>query len=160
MIANGGTINCSGKCHNINLAMGEYVFNIPMISIPMGGVYVVLDVQWLQSLGTMNFNFRKLFKKFSWEGKEYELNGITRKQSKVISSNGMKKLLKKGHQGIVSQLFSLDVQTSDFQRVINKHSKVFEYIPKGLPHTCDFDHAIHLIPRSVPPNPHALLISL
>ena len=36
MISDGGTINCSGKCHNINLAMGEYVLNIPMISIPMG----------------------------------------------------------------------------------------------------------------------------
>ena len=76
---------------------------------------------------------------FSWEGKEYELNGITRKPSKVITSNGIKNLLKKEHQGVVAQLFSLDVQTSkfpifpDLQRVINKHSKVFEYIPKGIP---------------------------
>ena len=49
--------------------------------------------------------------KFSWEGKKYELNGITRKPYKVISSNGMTKLFKKGHQGIVAQLCSLDVQT-------------------------------------------------
>ena len=32
--------------------------------------------------------------KFSWEGKEYELNGITEKPSKVIISNGMAKLSK------------------------------------------------------------------
>ena len=73
----GGTINCSGKCHNINLTMGEYVMNSPMISIPMGGIDVVLGVQCLQSLGTVAFNFQRLFMKFSWEGKEYELNGIT-----------------------------------------------------------------------------------
>jgi hypothetical protein len=42
MIANGGTINCSGKCNKINLTMGEYVMNSPMIFIPMGGVDVVL----------------------------------------------------------------------------------------------------------------------
>ena len=47
MIADGGTINCSGKCNNINMDMGEYVLNIPMISIPMGGDNVVLGVQWL-----------------------------------------------------------------------------------------------------------------
>ena len=41
MIADGETINCSGKFHNINLDMGEYVLNIPMISILMGGVDVV-----------------------------------------------------------------------------------------------------------------------
>jgi len=57
MVANGGTINFSGKCHNIKLTMGEYVLNNPMLSIPMGGVDVVLEVQWLQSLGMIAFNF-------------------------------------------------------------------------------------------------------
>jgi carbamoylphosphate synthase small subunit len=44
MIADGGTINCSGKCNKINLTMGEYVMNIPMIYIPMGGVDFILGV--------------------------------------------------------------------------------------------------------------------
>ena len=57
MIADGGNINCSGKCHNINITMGEYVLNSPMISIPMGGADIVLGVQWLQSLGMVAFNF-------------------------------------------------------------------------------------------------------
>jgi hypothetical protein len=75
----------------------------------------------------------------------------------VISSNGMTKLLKKGHQGVISQLFSLDIQTSktsipqDLQGIIDKHSKVFEDIPKGIPPTRNHDHEIHLIPGSVPP---------
>ena len=60
IVANGGTINFSGKFHNIKLAMGEYVLNSPMLSIPMGGVDVVLGVQWLQSLGTVAFNFQEL----------------------------------------------------------------------------------------------------
>ena len=89
MIANGGTINFSGKCHNIKLSMGEYVLTSPMLSIPMGGVDVVLGVQWLQSLGTIAFNFQELFIKFSMEGKEVELRGIARKPGKIISSNGM-----------------------------------------------------------------------
>ena len=98
----------------------------------MGGVDDVLGVQWLQSLRTVDFNFQKKFMKFSWEGIEYELNCIIGKPSNVISSNGMKKLLKRGHQCVVAQLCSLDVQKSKFyisphfQRVINKHSKVFE----------------------------------
>jgi hypothetical protein len=138
--------------------MGEYVMNSPTIAIPMGGVDVVLGIQWLQSLGTVAFNFQELFMKFSLEGKEIEIRGITGKPSKVIISNGMKKLLKKGHQGVIAQLCSLDVQTSkpsipqDLQRIIDKHSKVFEDIPKGLPPTQNHDHEIHLILGSVPPN--------
>ena len=72
MVANGGTINCSGKCHNIKLEMGEYVFNSPILSIPMAGVDVVLGVQWLQSLGTVAFNFQELFLNFFQ--KERKLN--------------------------------------------------------------------------------------
>ena len=70
----------------------------------------------------------------------------------------MKKLLKKEHQGIIVQLCSLYVQTSkpsilqDLQEIIDKHSKVYEDIFKGLPPTRNHDHEIHLIPGSVPPN--------
>jgi hypothetical protein len=66
--------------------MGEYVMNIPMIAIPMGGVDVVLGIQWLQSLGKVAFNFQELFMKFLLEGKEIELRGITGKLGKVTSS--------------------------------------------------------------------------
>ena len=48
MIVDVGTINFSRKLHKITLTMGEYVLNIPMTVIPMGGVDVVLGVQWLQ----------------------------------------------------------------------------------------------------------------
>ena len=70
MIADGGTINLSGKYHKITLTMGEYLLNIPMIAIPMGGVDVVVRVQWLQSLGTMAFNVLELFMKFSLNEKK------------------------------------------------------------------------------------------
>ena len=67
MVENGGTINFSGKCHNIKLTMVEYVLNIPMISIPIGGADVVLGVQWLQSFGMVAFNFQEIFLKFFYK---------------------------------------------------------------------------------------------
>jgi hypothetical protein len=69
MITDGGTINFSRKCNKINLTMGEYVMNSPIISIPIGGVDVVLGVQWLHSFAIVDFNFQELFMKFSLEGK-------------------------------------------------------------------------------------------
>ena len=72
MVANVGTINFFGKHHNIKLSMGEYVFNSPILSIPMGGVDVVLGIQWLQYLGMIAFNFQELFLNFFW--KERRLN--------------------------------------------------------------------------------------
>ena len=75
--------------------MGEYVLNNRMLSIPMGGVDVVIGVQWLQSLQTMTFNFQELFFNFFWEGKEIELRGNVGKPGKIISSNSMTNILKK-----------------------------------------------------------------
>ena len=43
--------------------------NSTMITIPMGGADVVLGIQWLQSLGMVDFNFQEVFMKFSLEGK-------------------------------------------------------------------------------------------
>ena len=137
--------------------MGEYVLKSPMISIPMGGVDIVLGVQWLQSLGTIYFNFQELFMKFFWEGKEIELRGIEGKTRKIINSHSMTKILNKQQRGLIVQLCSLDVQTSklavspDLQKILDRYSKVFD-TPKGLPPTRDHDHSINLIPGSVPPN--------
>jgi hypothetical protein len=157
IIGDGGAINCSRKFHSIKLNMEEHFLDSPKITIQMGGVYVVLGVQWLQSLGTiLALNFQYIFMRFSLDGKEIELIGIQGKPYKVISSNTMTKLLKKGHHCVVSQLCSLDVKSSIsspplHQIVINNHSKVFGEIPKVFPHACDHDHLIHLQPRIVPP---------
>ena len=112
MVADGKPINCAGKCHNINLSMWQYVLKSPMIVIPMGGVDVVLGVQWLQYLGTLSFNFQELFKKFIWEGKEFYLRGIKGKPCKIIISHSMTKLLNKKQRGVIEKLCSLDAQTS------------------------------------------------
>jgi hypothetical protein len=42
----------------------------------MGGVVVVLGVQWLQSLGIVALNFQYIFMTFSSHGKEIDLRGI------------------------------------------------------------------------------------
>ena len=155
MVANGRTINCFGKCHNIKITMGDYVLNSPMISIPMGGADVALGVKWLQSFGTIAFNFQEIFLKLFSKGNEVELQGIARKLGNIISSNVMKNLLKKDQQGLIAQLCSLEVPTSKssispyLQKVLDNQSKVFE-TPKGMPPIFEHDHASHLIPGSVP----------
>eukprot|EP00253_Pinus_taeda_P013103 PITA_13103 len=83
-------------------------------------------------------------------------NFIHWKPGNIISSNDMTKLLKKEQRGVIAQLCLLDVSTleasisPDLQQVLDNHSKVFE-TPKGIPPIRDHDHAIHLIPVSVPP---------
>ena len=61
----------------------------------------------------LGYNFQELFMKFSTEGKEFELRGIAGKLGNIMSSNGMKNLLEKEERGVIAQLCSLDVSTSE-----------------------------------------------
>ena len=68
----------------------------------------------------------------------------------------MTTLLKKGKQGVNTQLYSLYVQTCkapispDIQRVLKNPSKAFEDIPISHPPIQDLDNAINLNIGSVP----------
>jgi len=57
LVANGGSIDCVGKCHNIKISMGECNLEIPMYIIPIRGVDVVLGIQclifWLLMVGVL-----------------------------------------------------------------------------------------------------------
>ena len=62
-------------------------------------------------MGMVAFNFEEIFLKFFSEGKEVELRGSAGKLGKIISSNFMKKLLKKEQRGVIAQLCLLEVPT-------------------------------------------------
>ncbi|KAH9301200.1 hypothetical protein KI387_012783, partial [Taxus chinensis] len=83
MITDGGTVTCFGKCHSIKLAMGDYILNSPMYAISMGGADIVLGVQWLTTLGTIEMNFQGLFMRFHSEGRTFELRGLRAKSPQI-----------------------------------------------------------------------------
>jgi hypothetical protein len=56
--------------------MGEYNLENPMYVIPIGGVDIVMGIQWLRTLGTMSTNYKDLFMRFELAGIKYELKGL------------------------------------------------------------------------------------
>ena len=73
MIANGGTLPCKGKCHNVHISMGDYNLRSDMFSLPLGECDVVLGAQWLHTLRLvlwilLNFgcSFQSMGKNKNW----------------------------------------------------------------------------------------------
>ena len=118
----------------------------------MGAVDIILGVQWLTTLGIIEMNFQELFTQFQSKGKVVKLRGLKEKSPQMISSHQMQKLLKKGADGFVAQLCSLEVSQSnalthpDLQAIIDRHSVILGVKPKGLPPKRDHRHAIQLVP--------------
>ena len=51
MVADSKKIENVGKCHKVKLQMQEYNLESDFFAVPLGGVDVVLRIQWLQTLG-------------------------------------------------------------------------------------------------------------
>ena len=66
MVAEGKKIENVGKCHKVKLQMQEYNLESDFFAIPLGGVDVVLGIQWLQTLSTYSANHQEHFIKFRW----------------------------------------------------------------------------------------------
>ncbi len=76
MVADGKTIDNVGKCHKRELNIQDYSLTSDFYTLPLGGVDVVLGIQWLETVGTYSANHREHFIKFNWQGQKYKLQGF------------------------------------------------------------------------------------
>jgi len=56
MVVDGKKIEKVGKCHKVKLQSHDYNIESEFYAIPLGGVDVVLGIQWLQTLVTYSSN--------------------------------------------------------------------------------------------------------
>ena len=68
MVANGKKIEKVGKSHKVKLQIQDFNSESLFFTIPLGGVDVVLGIQWLRTLGTYAANHQVKFIKFKWGG--------------------------------------------------------------------------------------------
>ena len=55
-----------------------------LYTLRLGGVDIILGVQWLQTLGTYSANHQKHFIKFKWQGKNYKPHGFQPPDTQVV----------------------------------------------------------------------------
>jgi hypothetical protein len=158
MVADGKKIENVGKCHKVKLQIQDFNLESELYTVPLGGVDVVLGVQWLQTLGTYSVNHQKHFIKFKWQGKRYKLYGFQPPQTQVVSSQQMEKMIQKGATAYFIQCHQMEIQESEqdnsrapeIQELIQKHKKVFQDLPMELPPQRRIEHVIEVKPGSSP----------
>ena len=69
----------------------DFNLELELYTVPLGGVDVVLGVQWLQTLGTYSVNHQEHFIQLKWQGQSYKLDGFQPPQTQVVSSQQIKK---------------------------------------------------------------------
>ena len=96
MVVDGKKFGNVRKCHKVKLQIQDFNFESELCIVPLGGIDVVLGVQWLQTLGTYSVNHQKHLIQFKWKGKSYKLDNFQPTQTHVFSSQQIQKIIRKG----------------------------------------------------------------
>ncbi|OMP06305.1 Retroviral aspartyl protease [Corchorus olitorius] len=74
-VANGNSLACVAACKNLPWTLQGSVFVTDVLLLPLGSCDMVLGVQWLETLGDINWNFKELRMEFVVNGKKFMLRG-------------------------------------------------------------------------------------
>ena len=75
-IGNGDVLRCNRICNDVVLHVSDLQIKQNFYQFALGGADVVLGIQWLATLNTVQANWKEMFMKFTIDGKEYKLQGL------------------------------------------------------------------------------------
>ncbi|KAF5468679.1 hypothetical protein F2P56_012816, partial [Juglans regia] len=153
-VADGTSIVSQGKCEEMIKVQGTK-FLVPFHVLTLGGCDIVLGVQWLKTLGPIQWDFTNMSMQFEVAGQKLFLQGLLSEQVQVDAGIRMLKSSFIGQQGWLLQLVAVQPKLEPPQtlpvveEVVNQFQSVFEE-PVGLPPPRAFDHRI-VLKEGTPP---------
>ncbi|KAJ9552425.1 hypothetical protein OSB04_016470 [Centaurea solstitialis] len=127
-IGYGTIIWCSRICKDIPIQVDELKITQNFHPFPLGGVDLVLGIQWLATLNTVQANWKEMFMIFKVDGKQYKLQGITSGPQKSSS-----------FQHLVIDPEAPPCIPTPFQPIVTQYMAVFDE-PQDLPPIRSQDH--------------------
>ena len=168
-VADGNRLECASMCKDLKWSLRGTSLTTEVLLLPLGNCDMVLGVQWLETLGVINWDFKHLTMDFKLNGKRYVLRGGQHfPRVSTVSDKEMNKLLAHG-EGIQlcciqlneegqSELLALESSVQEEQKVpsfihsfLEDQNVLFEE-PTCLPPLRSHNHQIILTPGAAPVN--------
>ncbi|XP_072077891.1 uncharacterized protein [Arachis hypogaea] len=157
-VANSSNKGGQGRCLGVTLQFKEVAIKEDFFIFPTDEAKFVLGLAWLDKLGDVIANFKKLCLRFrngdsmvTLQGDQELCYGGMHLQSAVLS-------IQEGGEGFMVQLWPMSMQTATLSQVLlviesvlDFYAKVFQTLP-GLPPHGRHDHAIPLSEGALVPN--------
>ncbi|XP_042017749.1 uncharacterized protein LOC121765611 [Salvia splendens] len=160
-VGNGESLKCSYVCLGTPIVLQGHRFVVDLFILQVEGPDVILGVQWLQDLGDVTKNYRRLTMKFEVDNQSIELQGDGA-ELRSISYHNLFSLIGQEPTVELFEIFPLvspsvlappsptptDPKLVD---ILDSFESVFSE-PTSLPPARRWDHRIHLSPSSKPVN--------
>lgn len=109
-IANGDKISCLGYCQNVKIHFNNFDSLIDLYVLNLGGCDVVLGIQWLRELGTIEWNFQNLTLQFQYKGQPILLQGLQPSPEFIEEKEHKIKIKQRSKKGLWIQLLAAEWQ--------------------------------------------------
>lgn len=132
------------------------VFSLTLYSLPLIGLDIVLGIQWLELLGSVMCDWKRLTMEFLWENKLRRLTGIGRQDIQETSLQELSKTIRP-NQALFALCFQITQTATDgtvhphMKELLQAFSDIFA-APSSLPPTRAVDHGITLKEGTEPVN--------
>ncbi|XP_035545952.1 uncharacterized protein LOC118348436 [Juglans regia] len=155
-VANGENLKCHGRFDQVPVNLQGIKFSLTLYALPLTGLDLVLGIQWLELLGSVVCNWKKMTMEFSWGNQTRLLVGIDGQDIQAATLKELSKGVCPGHTifAMCMQVTNKETQNQihpSMQAVLQEFSDVFTE-PSSLPHVREIDHSIPLREGTEPVN--------
>ncbi|KAL5844111.1 hypothetical protein ACOSQ4_010069 [Xanthoceras sorbifolium] len=119
LIGNGQSMVCDGYCPQVLITLGDESFHIDFYVLQLQGADVVLGVQWLELLGRITLDYKKLYMEFQWDGRMVRLQGEPLMQIEQVQFNQLRRMSKTEGISYCFQLFSMTASQASPPQVLS-----------------------------------------
>ncbi|XP_026445458.1 uncharacterized protein LOC113346084 [Papaver somniferum] len=157
-VGDGGKLNTRGSCPSVHIQLPSFRFSADFHLLDISGCDVVLGVQWLRTLGPIEWDFARLSMQFTVNGKTVSLLGNNHSSVMIFEQKSMQRLLQHANHGVFIELAALTISLKEtsvidpqVQQLLAQFTDIFKQ-PTTLPPERLHDHRIPLVPGSPPVN--------
>ncbi|KAA8539377.1 hypothetical protein F0562_026069 [Nyssa sinensis] len=156
VVANRERIECTGRCQGLMLTIQGIPITADYYVLPVAACQAVLGVQWLETLGPLEMDYKRLTMSFRVRGTTHTLHGLGRTaECASIQVLNDKKCAGLQGTGFFFQIVLAEPKSSiqpyppEIKSFLEEFSKVFE-TPTSIPPKRLHDHRILLQPDAEP----------
>ncbi|KAL4279714.1 hypothetical protein GQ457_03G015840 [Hibiscus cannabinus] len=152
-VADGSSLESLGECKEVTWKVQNQCFTTNFLVLTLKGSDIVLGVQWLVTLGPIQWDFATYEMQFQLAETVVKLRGLQAPPVEWVESKACIKLFKGIGSSYTASLLMLDTQLElkgaeclpqGISDLLHEFSDVFAE-PKGLPPARGFEHRINLV---------------
>ena len=150
-LGNGLSVKALGVCRAVNFVLSDTVFTSDFISLELGNVDVILGVQWLETLGRCEVDWRSQEITFTYQGERVTLLGDLELHNNKLSLKSLSPRRSSSLTRREVQLSTTAVTSvvpdivEELPKVLDRFGDIFA-MPVRLPPIRGQEHAIVLVP--------------